>query len=249
MTTSTSPIDLNCPVCLDFIIGPHCITCSHVICAKCFYLLQKNQCPVCRYNFQTKNASVNKLLESLISTYIPDYDNLRKEQLTFIQSLTIIKTYERSERTYNNGILVKQYLKSQDNACPYDQLVNHFTTMPMLELQFILDKLPTTGITIDDKLYVCYLQIGNDDSLAVIFQLLKDKLSPTNILHMLALVYEDLPLNILGQYTQKYKFCTDTTAFVAHISSLSPSDLAHMNRPHKKFWAYDSDDSDDSDDD
>lgn len=68
------PDGLDCPICFSPIIGPHSINCGHTICYDCFNRLRDTKCPVCRYEFKSKDkAGVNILLDKLLLERIDNY--------------------------------------------------------------------------------------------------------------------------------------------------------------------------------
>ena len=59
--------DYNCPICMDFMLGPilQCID-GHLICQKCFLSLASNKCPTCRREYPDGQPGRNRALEMIV---------------------------------------------------------------------------------------------------------------------------------------------------------------------------------------
>lgn len=260
MSNTKAELDLKCPVCWEHLICPYSLGCSHNLCAKCFLLLKKNRCPMCRSSFKTKkDHSVNSLLEQLISPHIPDYDKLKEQQLRFIKSIDILSKYDKSTRIYNNGSMVKQYLEEHDLVVKKTDLLSHFKDqIPQYELMYILDQLNTVSmLKLNDEEYVFWLTECNDDDLSSVFNRIKDKLTSDNILHIISVSNPEMPLEIVG-HKATYRFCGEDSLsnedVVEQLVKLSDEDLApskklKYRRYIRNFWAEHSEDLNDSDSD
>lgn len=251
---------MQCSICLDEIITPYSLPCSHNFCGLCFHNLRTKSCPTCRYAFgEKKGTHVNRLLECLLRLHIDDYDMKKEEQALCLGSLTLITKYKHSQRMYEYQKLLDNYLREHNMSCLKEEAFKHLSEkgVPEIELSFIIDNSKHTIIlNIDGEDYICCAR--TDDDVGSILLAHKHTITHKQAMQLSILVdpndHPFLALNINGKSPIlpgdnfiKYLKGLDAAAFIAKkIDNEWDSDSSISYTPSDSSDSSDSDDNDES---
>lgn len=233
----------QCSVCLDEVITPYSLPCSHNFCGLCFHGLRTKTCPTCRYEFgKKKGTQVNTLLESLLRQHVVDYDHKKAEQAKCLEALELVYKYKKSQRMHDQHKVFKQYLKDNGMSCRKKDLIAHMTDagVPEIELDFIIDSSDHTMILdINDEAYVCVVHDSED--LGSVLLSHKGNISHEQAMRLSILIEPDdhpfLALNLTGKHPME-----SSAEFIQYIKGLDPGKLIAKKKTENNW--YDDDDSD-----
>jgi hypothetical protein len=238
--------DIECPVCLEHIIGPYSLSCGHTICCKCFSLLKNQKCPTCCCLFDKNILSPNFLLESFLRDLIDDYDTLRQVHDIDIKLIRCKTAYRKSTRYHE----LKEKI--------IDTLGEHYMTLDDLEhhLDVNVDELhhainlinALTIINIDDVSYV--VNCDTVDTLNSFVAAKADYLhaNPHVYLHLISIFTsdEDDASNSLATLAKLCKFdktvyekhqLPESETFVAWITDITGLE-AHVDDDDESYVAF-----------
>ena len=76
---------LSCPICKSSLKHPICLDCGHCFCSECVELLNKKQCPICKYIITDKQYPTVFNLMPPTDDYLYELDSSidEKEKIIF----------------------------------------------------------------------------------------------------------------------------------------------------------------------
>ena len=122
----TSIDAFTCPICMDPVVCPYSFGCGHTLDVKCFVQLRKKECPKCRFKLHdAKKYGVNLMLQELLREKIPEYEQIKAEQIRFVKSVGLFETYTASTRFRDICRHMKTFMDDNNSVTTIPELTTY----------------------------------------------------------------------------------------------------------------------------
>lgn len=187
----------KCPVCLDMLIAPITFSCGHSTCTGCYEVLRASgsgvgvlNCPECRTSI-SRECKMNIVLDQVLSTIIPDYEETKKTRLDILNRTTLFKRYKNSRRYNNIAAIMRRKLNRDGYATLKDFQELDYSAMAAPhpdEIMFIIHNkgIKVLKIVIKDVTYYVYSGDVYENHIFAFAEAHKDELTPAQLYRIAA---------------------------------------------------------------
>lgn len=204
---------------------------------------------------------MNIIMDELLKEKIPNYEDLKKEQQTFIRTIGILNKYKKSKRHMFIKKSIKEYIEDNNYCSLLSDLVTHVrqscdthltdpVPLHLTEIYLALDdgeayyKYEKIVTSEHGKGVIYVANVEDEENLGDIFDVMKGHLTDRQVAQLLARTYDNDSIEKLGISTSRLKFNTDSSVTITNLLKLP--DIA-FEPEVKENIDDDSDDSNDND--